>query len=100
MGPLVRAWGFGPDEHKTFTEEKRDSLLKLVGMDKISLVNGRVVKSDTGDYLDVNAIAQGYSVDVICRYFDRLGIKNYLVEIGGEVRARGNKGGCTLENWY
>ena len=35
IGPLVRAWGFGPDEHKTFTEEKRDSLLKLVGMDKI-----------------------------------------------------------------
>ena len=44
VGPLVRAWGFGPDEHKNFTEEKRDSLLKLVGMDKISLVNGRSYK--------------------------------------------------------
>jgi FAD:protein FMN transferase len=93
IGPLVRAWGFGPDEHKTFTEEKRDSLLKLVGMDKISLSNGRIVKSLPGVTIDVNAIAQGYSVDVICRYFDHLGIRNYLVEIGGEVKARGRKNG-------
>jgi FAD:protein FMN transferase len=92
VGPLVRAWGFGPDEHKNFKEEKRDSLLKLVGMDKVSLINGRLVKSNPGIYLDVNAIAQGYSVDVICRYFDHLGIKNYLIEIGGEVRAKGKKG--------
>jgi FAD:protein FMN transferase len=93
VGPLVRAWGFGPDEHKNFRAEKRDSLMKLVGMEKISLKNGRLVKSDPGICLDVNAIAQGYSVDVICRYFDHLGIRNYLVEIGGEVRAKGKKAG-------
>jgi FAD:protein FMN transferase len=93
VGPLVRAWGFGPDEHKSFTEDKRDSLLKLVGMDKIAIVNGRVVKALPGVTIDVNAIAQGYSVDVVCRYFDHLGIKNYLVEIGGEVRAKGKKAG-------
>ncbi|MEI6047283.1 MAG: FAD:protein FMN transferase [Bacteroidota bacterium] len=93
VGPLVKAWGFGPDEHKNFTESKRDSLLKLVGMEKISLVNGRLVKSNPGICLDVNAIAQGYSVDVICRFFDSLGIPNYLIEIGGEVRARGTKAG-------
>jgi FAD:protein FMN transferase len=94
VGPLVRAWGFGPDEHKSFTEEKRDSLLKLVGMEKVSLVDGRLVKSDPGIKLDVNAIAQGYSVDIVCRYFDNLGIVNYLIEIGGEVRAKGNKAGA------
>jgi thiamine biosynthesis lipoprotein len=93
VGPLVRAWGFGPDEHKTFTKERRDSLMRLVGMDKIALVNGRIVKSLPGVTIDVNAIAQGYSVDVICRYFDHLGISNYLVEIGGEVRAKGKKAG-------
>ena len=93
VGPLVRAWGFGPDEHKSFTEAKRDSLLKLVGMDKIALVNGRIIKSLPGVTIDVNAIAQGYSVDVVCRYFDHRGIKNYLVEIGGEVRAKGKKAG-------
>ena len=93
VGPLVRAWGFGPDDHRNFTEEKRDSLLKLVGMDKIALVNGRLVKSDPAVTLDVNAIAQGYSVDVVCRYFKSLGLSNYLVEIGGEVMTVGSKGG-------
>jgi FAD:protein FMN transferase len=92
VGPLVRAWGFGPDEHKNFTEEKRDSLLRLVGMDKIKLVNGRIVKSLPGVTIDVNAIAQGYSVDVVCRYFKSLGLTDYLVEIGGEVMAVGSKG--------
>jgi FAD:protein FMN transferase len=94
VGPLVKAWGFGPDEHKNFTEEKRDSLLDLVGMEKVSLVNGRLIKSNPAIFLDVNAIAQGYSVDVVCRYFDHLGIRNYLVEIGGEVRAKGTKAGA------
>lgn len=93
VGPLVKAWGFGPDARKSFTESKRDSLLKLVGMSKVSLINGRLVKTDPRICLDVNAIAQGFSVDVICRLFDTLGIKNYLVEIGGEVRAKGKKAG-------
>lgn len=93
VGPLVKAWGFGPDSQKNFSESIRDSLLKLVGMDKVRLINGRVVKDDPGITLDFNAIAQGYSVDVISNYFTRLGIKSYLVEIGGEVRVRGNKGG-------
>ena len=93
VGPLVNAWGFGPDSHKNFSESRLDSLMKLVGMNKVSLENGRLIKSDPGIRLDVNAIAQGYSVDVICRYFDSFGIHNYLVEIGGEVRASGTKAG-------
>jgi FAD:protein FMN transferase len=93
VGPLVKAWGFGPDAHKTFTPAKRDSLLKLVGMDKVSIVNGRLIKSVPNIILDFNAIAQGYSVDVVSHFFDGLGIKNYLVEIGGEVRAKGKKAG-------
>ncbi len=93
VSPLVKAWGFGPDSHKNFSESKRDSLLKLVGMSKVKIENGKLVKSDPRVSLDFNAIAQGYSVDVISRYFDRLGIKSYLVEIGGEVRVKGSKGG-------
>lgn len=93
VGPLVKAWGFGPDAHKNFSESKRDSLLKLVGMDKVSLVNGKLVKSDRHIILDFNAIAQGFSVDVVCRFFDKIGIRNYLVEIGGEVRGKGRKAG-------
>jgi FAD:protein FMN transferase len=93
VGPLVRAWGFGPDKHKTFTEQNKDSLLQLVGMKKVSLADGQVIKTNPHIYLDFNAIAQGYSVDVICNYFESIGIHNYLVEIGGEVRARGKKNG-------
>jgi FAD:protein FMN transferase len=94
VGPLVKAWGFGPDAHKNFNESKRDSLLSLVGMNKVSLVNGRIVKADPRMYIDVNAIAQGYSVDVICLFLSKIGIKNYLVEIGGEVRGKGTKAGA------
>ena len=93
VGPLVRAWGFGPDAHKSFTEAKRDSLMKLVGISKVSLIKGKLIKSDPHISLDFNAIAQGFSVDIICRFFNNLGIKNYLVEIGGEVRAKGKKAG-------
>jgi thiamine biosynthesis lipoprotein len=93
VGPLVKAWGFGPDAHKKFKAEQRDSLLKLVGMKNVSLIDGKIVKSNPHVNLDFNAIAQGYSVDVICRFLDKLGIKNYLVEIGGEVRAKGKKNG-------
>lgn len=92
VGPLVRAWGFGPDAFTRFDSTKVDSLLSFVGYEKVKLVGGRVLKSDPRIRLDVNAVAQGYSVDVICRLLDSYNIKNYLVEIGGEVRAKGAKG--------
>ncbi|MBG0859642.1 MAG: FAD:protein FMN transferase [Bacteroidales bacterium] len=93
VGALVKAWGFGPDEQKNFSESIRDSLLNLVGMNKVHLSDGKVIKSSPGIILDFNAIAQGYSVDVISRYIDTKGISNYLVEVGGEVRVRGDKDG-------
>lgn len=93
VGPLVKAWGFGPDSQKNFSETKRDSLLKLVGMDKVKIENGKVIKADPGINLDFNAIAQGFSVDVLSNYLSSRGIKRYLIEIGGEVRVRGDKNG-------
>jgi thiamine biosynthesis lipoprotein len=93
VAPLVKAWGFGPDSHKNFDKGKLDSLLNLVGYTKVSLKNGRLVKSDPDIQLDFNAIAQGYSVDVVCDYLKSMGFKNYLVEIGGEVRGIGEKAG-------
>lgn len=96
VGPLVKAWGFGPDERKNFSETRRDSLLQLVGMDKLRVEGGRLYKADPNVQLDFNAIAQGYSVDVISEFLHELGIANYLVEIGGEVRAGGTKLG---EKW-
>jgi FAD:protein FMN transferase len=94
VGPLVKAWGFGPDEHKNFSESKRDSLLQLVGMEKVEIRDGALFKTDPRISIDFNAIAQGYSVDVISRFFDKSGIHSHLVEIGGEVRVKGDKGGA------
>jgi len=93
VGPLVRAWGFGADRKKDFDEQKLDSLLNLVGMDKIKLIDGKFVKSNLNIVIDFNAIAKGFSVDIVARYLNSLGIKNYLVEIGGELRAKGTKNG-------
>ena len=89
VGPLVDAWGFGPGRKMEMSHEVVDSLMQFVGMDKVSLMDGRIVKSNPGMRIDVNAIAQGYSVDVVCDYLSDLGIRNFLVEIGGEIRTRG-----------
>jgi len=89
VGPLVRAWGFGPDSQERGDPMKADSLLSLVGYKKIRISDGMVLKENPGMRLDLNAVAQGYSVDVICSLLDDFGISNYLVEIGGEVRVSG-----------
>ena len=68
VGPLVDAWGFGPGAKMDMSQEVVDSLMKFVGMDKISLVDERIVKAYPEMRIDVNAIAQGYSVDVVCDY--------------------------------
>ena len=93
VGPLVKAWGFGPDAVRNFEESKRDSLLSFVGMEKVDMREGLLIKSDPRIILDFNAIAQGYAVDVVTEYFDELGMESYLVEIGGEVRVKGDKNG-------
>ena len=93
VGSLVRAWGFGADRQRTFDEQQLDSLLNLVGMDKITLVDGRFVKANPNIVLDFNAISKGYAVDLVARYFNELGIENYLIELGGEVRVRGTRNG-------
>jgi FAD:protein FMN transferase len=89
IGPLARAFGFGPDSRAMITPELVDSLLQFVGMDKVWIENGKLIKSDPRIIIDVNAIAQGYSVDVVSKYLDALNIRNYLVEIGGEIRVKG-----------
>lgn len=92
VGPLVKAWGFGPDAVMKFDSTIVDSLKSFVGYRKVRIHDGFVVKDDQRIWLDPNAIAPGYSVDVICRLLDGLGLSNYLVEIGGEVRAKGRRG--------
>lgn len=89
VGPVVKAWGFANGPVAKHDSAHIDSLLQFVGMDKVKLEGRKIVKKFPGVKIDVNAIAQGYSVDVVSRFFDDKGIRNYLVEIGGEVRAKG-----------
>lgn len=89
VGPVVNAWGFGNGPVAKHDTAQIIGLLQYVGMDKISLSGKKIIKQSPEVKIDVNAIAQGYSVDIVCRYLDEKGIKNYLVEIGGEVRGKG-----------
>lgn len=92
LGPVINAWGFGPGEMLEVDSAMVDSLLQYVGMEKVYLEGDRVVKNNPSIILNVNAIAQGYAVDVVASYLDELGCRNYMVEIGGEIRTRGING--------
>jgi thiamine biosynthesis lipoprotein len=89
--PLVNAWGFGPGKKQKIEKHKIDSILKFVGFNLIELKGNKVVKKDPRVALDFNAFAQGYSVDVISEFLSLKGIRSYMVEIGGEVYAKGKK---------
>lgn len=91
VGPLVNAWGFGPGRKKDMDSMIVDSLLQYVGMSNVKLIDNKIVKKIPEIKLDVNAIAQGYSVDVVSKFFKEKRINNFLVEIGGELRTNGTK---------
>lgn len=86
---LVNAWGFGFKNLENTDSTTIDSLLKFVDFDAITIVDNNVIKTNKNLMLDFNAIAQGYSVDVIANFLAEQGIENYMVEIGGEVKVRG-----------
>ncbi len=87
--PLTAAYGFAEAER---TESPNlDSLLQFVGREKIGVENNCLVKADPRVQIDLNAVAQGYTVDLVSRYLDGLGIENYIVEMGGEVFGRGRR---------
>lgn len=91
LGKLVNAWGFGPNKKKEAINPKEiKKMASQIGMNKLFLKNRKVYKSKE-IHLDFNAIAKGYAVDVIGEFLENKKIKNYLVEIGGEIRARGKK---------
>lgn len=91
IGSLIKAWGFGYDATPHADSAHIDSLLLLVGYEKVHLEQGKVVKENPSVTFDFNAIAQGYSVDVIAAFLESRDIENYLVDIGGEVKGKGKK---------
>ena len=91
VSPLVNAWGFGFNKSQDVNETAIDSMRRFVGFNKVRIdASGRVVKSDPRVMLDCSAIAKGFGCDEVARLFDNKGIKNYMIEIGGEIVVRGN----------
>jgi FAD:protein FMN transferase len=90
VGPLVKAWGFGKNKSRLVPNmETLDSLKKLVNYKNIKIKEGKVEKKYPEIQLDFNAIAQGYTVDLISEFLVQNDVENFLVEVGGEVRAKG-----------
>ena len=92
VGNLVNAWGFGPKKERlNLSEDQVAQQMQYVGLGKVTIVNGKIKKQDAQIYLDFNSIAKGFGIDVVARFLDSKNISNYLVEIGGEIRAKGVK---------
>lgn len=89
IGVVVNAWDFGPEgKLDEINNHKIDSLMQFVGFDKVNRTENIVIKP-TGTFIDFNAIAKGYAVDVIANFIESQNINNYLVDIGGELYAKG-----------
>jgi len=90
VAPLVNAWGFGFKNANSVEQSNIDSLLQFVGYQKIQISGDQIVKQDPRTMLDCSAIAKGYAVDAVAKYLGSEGVKNYMVEIGGEVIVAGH----------
>lgn len=97
LAPVIYAWGIGFSNPRKLEKAEVDSLLLYTGMDKFKLENEGLLKKIDEAKLDFNAIAQGYSVDLLAELLKSKGIENYMVELGGEVKTLGkNK---MYEHW-
>ncbi|MCW3090188.1 MAG: FAD:protein transferase [Ferruginibacter sp.] len=89
VAPIINAYGFGFTKKDKVNKVLIDSLLKYVGYKKVRLEGRKLLKESPQVMLDFNAIAQGYTVDVLASFLESKGISNYLVEVGGELTAKG-----------
>jgi thiamine biosynthesis lipoprotein len=85
--PLVDAWGFGPGREQA--SPNVDSIMRFVGMDKVRIKKGKIVKDDPRLQLDFSSVAKGFTVDCLAEMLEQQGARDYLVEVGGEVRVKG-----------
>lgn len=89
VAPLVNLWGFGFKNEESVTQKSIDSLRQVVGYNKVHLTGNVLVKADSRMMLDFSSVAKGYGVDRVAHLLDCLGVKNYMIEVGGEVRVAG-----------
>ncbi|AXT51000.1 FAD:protein FMN transferase [Aquimarina sp. BL5] len=91
VGVLVNAWDFGPEGKIVALDSlKIASLLISVGLDKVTLRDNKIIKQHPKTFIDFNALAKGYAVDVFTEFLEAKNFENYLVEIGGEIRGKGS----------
>jgi thiamine biosynthesis lipoprotein len=100
VGALVNAYGFGPDRSLNLVSNKQlDSLLQLTGWQKVQLRSDHTIKKKSPYiYIDFNALAKGYVVDIVGKFLQDLGSSDFMVEIGGEIVAKGNSP-KTQQSW-
>ncbi|WP_150137304.1 FAD:protein FMN transferase [Candidatus Enterovibrio altilux] len=91
VGPLVNLWGFGPEERpdRVPSDELIAQRRAMTGIRHLSVAGNNLIKTNPDLYVDLSSIAKGFGVDVIASYLTELGLKNYLVEIGGELKLKG-----------
>jgi thiamine biosynthesis lipoprotein len=89
VAPIINAWGFGFSKKARVDSAMIDSLLDFVGYKLVRLERKKLIKEKPQVMLDFNAIAPGYTSDVLAAYFENKGIKHFIIELGGEVRAKG-----------
>ncbi|NHB61580.1 FAD:protein FMN transferase [Photorhabdus sp. RW14-46] len=94
VGPLVNLWGFGPEGHvtKAPSASELEKRREWTGIDKLVVEGNSLIKTVPELYIDLSSIAKGYGVDVVAEYLESQNIKDYMVDIGGEVRTSGHNG--------
>ena len=91
VGPLIEAWGFGFRQKIELNQQMVDSIREFVGYEKVGIEDNVFVKADPRMEVSFNAVAQGYSVDILGDFLKSKGIKNFIIDVGGEVLANGSK---------
>lgn len=89
IAPIVNFWGFGFEETQNMNDELHSKIMKSVGYEKIVLKNNLILKTNPNTQLDFNAIAQGFTVDLIGEELEKMGVVDYMIEVGGELKCKG-----------
>ncbi|MGC9493073.1 FAD:protein FMN transferase [Vibrio genomosp. F10] len=91
VGPLVNLWGFGPEARREVvpTDEELTVRKSMTGIEHLSATETSLTKTLPSLYVDLSTIAKGWGVDVVANYIESIGVNNYMVEVGGEMRLKG-----------
>jgi thiamine biosynthesis lipoprotein len=91
VGEVVNLWGFGKDAKKENSPAELAKAMETVGYSKIKIIENKIIKENPRTQLNFNAIAKGFCVDMVAAFLTSQGLKNFLVDIGGELYVSGNR---------